>query len=92
MPARKPHRIVEAAKADMQADLDKRKSPGPMQRFRRAAPNPSAAFAKFATARWRWWTDVSKDVTVQDILAVFDAKADGRSVECRNRCARERGC
>ena len=72
------HRIVEAAKAEMQDVLNAQiaradaeisaKAAQSEQRIREIRDNAMAMV-----------TDVSKDVT-QDILAVFDAKADGRSV------------
>jgi F-type H+-transporting ATPase subunit b len=72
------HRIVEAAKAEMQDELNAQiaradaeisaKANQSEQRIRDIRDNAMAMV-----------TDVSKDVT-QDILAVFDTKADGRSV------------
>ena len=72
------HRIVEAAKADMQAELNAQIARADAEIAAKASESEQR-IREIRDNAMTMVNDVSKDVT-QDILAAFDVKADGRSV------------
>jgi F-type H+-transporting ATPase subunit b len=72
------NRIVEAAKAEMQAELDVQIAKADAEISAKSAES-ERRIREIRDSALEMVTDVSKDVT-GDILRLFDAKADARSV------------
>jgi F-type H+-transporting ATPase subunit b len=72
------NRIVEAAKAEMQAELDVQIAKADAEISAKSAES-ERRIREIRDSAMEMVTEVSKDVT-NDILRVFDAKADSRSV------------